>query len=303
MVVLILTWVNRRDLQDWWALRDYTPTNEVVELATDTTMTDGARRIFYVNNPVIVDEIEFNSACRPESTIVLGCFILNDGIYLFDIEDERLEGIKQVTAAHELLHAMYERLSDEDRSRVDQLTQQALETVTEQRIIDTVEEYKKRDANVVPNELHSILATEVRQLPEELESYYKKIFYNRQKIVNYSEDYELEFSARKDQVNQLDQQLAQLKLQIDASQNDLALQYNALTNSKQELDSLLNAGLIEQYNNLVPGFNQQVSSYNQLVKGVDDQINQYNALVKDRNNLALEVQELVESIDSRPQNF
>ncbi len=303
IAVLAFTWFNRRELQDWWALRDYTPPTEVVALADTTTMTDEARNIFYVNNPLIVDEVQFNSACKPESTIVLGCYISRDGIYIFDIQDDRLAGVKQVTAAHELLHAVYERMSADERARINSLTQEALSTVTEQRILDTVEEYRKNDASVIPNELHSIMATEVRELPVELESYYKQYFTDRQVIVAFSEDYELEFSKRRDAVDRLDDRLAQLKLKIDADQNDLTLQYAALRASKEELDALLSSGQTSEYNSKVPAFNQQVSSYNASVRQVEDEINEYNALVQERNAIAVEVQELIESIDSRPQSF
>lgn len=303
VIGLGFAWANRRDIQDWWALRDYTPPSDVVELADITTMTDGARRVFYVNNPLIVDEVQFNSACKPESTIVLGCYIPRDGIYLYDVDDPRLDGVKQVTAAHELLHAEYERLSADEKGRVDSLTQQTLSTITDQRILDTVEEYRKNDPSVVPNELHSILASEVRELPDELEEYYSKYFLNRQKIVEFSEKYEAEFSSRRDTVNQYDQQLAQLKLEIEAGQTDLNLQYQALQEQKNTLDALLDAGQTEEYNAQVPGFNQSVNSYNNYVRTVSAKISQYNTLVEKRNALAVEVQQLVESIDSRPESF
>ena len=300
---LLIAWINRQEIQDWWALRNYTPPVEIVELADATTMTDEGRNIFYVNKPLVVDEVEFNSACRPESTIVLGCYISRGGIYLYDIQDPRLAGVKQVTAAHELLHAVYERLSPSERERIDTLTAEALQTVTQQRILDTVEEYRSGDANVVPNELHSIMATEVRQLPSELEDYYSKYFTNRLRIVEYSEKYETEFASRRQAVDKLDQELAQLKLEIEGAQNDLSLQYKALQNDKDQLDGLLASGQTEEYNSRVPGFNQQVSAYNRSVREVEAQINRYNALVEQRNNIAVEVQELVDSIDSRPQSF
>lgn len=303
VVALAFVWFNRRELQDWYALRDYTPPTEVVQLADTTTMTDEARSIFYVNSPLIVDEAQFNSACKPESTIVLGCYISRDGIYIFDIQDERLAGVKQVTAAHELLHAVYERLSYDEKDRVNSLTEEALSTVTDQRILDTIEEYRKNDASVIPNELHSIMATEVKDLPADLETYYKQYFTDRQVVVAYSEGYELEFSARRQAVEQLDNRLAQLKLRIDGDQNELALQYSALKASKDELDTLLNSGQTSEYNSKVPAFNQQVSSYNASVREVESNIIEYNSLVQERNAIAVEVQQLIESIDSRPQSF
>lgn len=303
VVALLFTWLRRQDIYDAWSLYNYEPTAEIAALADATTMTDSGRRIFYIAQPLVVDELEFNNACKPESTIVLGCYISGKGIYLHNIEDERLAGVEEVTAAHEMLHAAYERLSDTERAKVDGLTQAAYQTLDNQRIKKNIDQYRNRDPGVVPNELHSIFATEVRDLPSELESYYAQYFTDRSNIVAYSERYESEFQKRRTAVENLDQQLGELKLVIEASQRELSLQYDELKNQKNQLDVLIANGQTARYNSLVPSFNQQVNDYNNAVNEVESQINQYNALVQKRNNIALEVQDLVDSIDSRPQSF
>ena len=35
--------------------------------------------------------------------------------YIYNVNDERLNGLKEVTAAHEMLHAAYERLPESDK--------------------------------------------------------------------------------------------------------------------------------------------------------------------------------------------
>lgn len=303
VVGLFLAWVNRQDIYDWYRLQSYDPPAEIVQLADDTTMTEYARRVFYVSQPLVVDSQEFNAACRPESTIVLGCYISDKGVYIYDVDDSRLAGVKQVTAAHELLHAIYARLSSSEKDNLDEMTARAYSAVDDARLKKTIEEYRKRDASVVPNELHSILATEVRTLPTELEEYYTQFFTDRSAVVSYSERYEAEFENRRSKVDQLDERLSQLKFEIDAAKADLELQYSALTSEKSNLDALLAGGQTAEYNSRVPGFNSQVSTYNRSVKDLDAQINTYNQLVKERNAVAVEVQGLVDSIDSRPQSF
>lgn len=300
---ILLVWFYRQDIYDWWRLRDYSPPHSVVALADRTTMTDKGRKIFYVNRPAISDASEFNTECSQETSIVLGCYAPGVGIFLYNVEDQRLVGVKEVTAAHEMLHAAYDRLSNEDRKRVDNLTQQAYAGVTNERIKKTVEKYKTVDPGVVPNELHSILATEVKELPPELEAYYKQYFKNRTAVVALSDQYESEFSNRQNQVADYDNQLAQLKIQVEASKNDLAVQYSALTSEKRRLDSLLNGGDVSTYNQNVPAFNEQVKQYNVSVKEADKLINSYNSIVEKRNSIAVEVQDLAEAIDSRPQTF
>ena len=161
----------RQAIFDWWRLRDYTPSNRIVELAANTTMTEDGKHLFYVYHATLQTADEFNQSCDfSEQSIILGCYVSGRGIYIYDVKDERLNGIHEVTAAHEMLHAAYERLSSKERQKIDALTQKAYEQSANERIRGTVDAYKKRDPSIVPNELHSILGTEVRDLPAELET-------------------------------------------------------------------------------------------------------------------------------------
>lgn len=300
---ILFTWFAREDIYDWWVLRNYIPPQEVATLANETTMTTHARRIFYVNRPDIAQASQFNQACSQETSIVIGCYIPGKGIYIFNITDQRLAGVKQVTAAHEMLHAAYDRLSLAEQQHINSLTKAEYDKLTSQRIKDNVEKYRSEDPSVVPNELHSILATEVSDLSPELENYYKQYFTNRQAVVSFSNHYEAEFTNRQQQVANFDKQLSDLKSSIDADKSELSLQMNALKAEKSRLDSLISQNRIAEYNNAVPGFNANVGSYNALVRKADSNINTYNQIVQSRNNIAVEMQDLANSIDSRPQSF
>lgn len=300
---IFILWFQRQNIYDWLRLQSYTPPQGVVALADSTTMTDKSRRLFYVNRPVIATATEFNEVCSKETSIVLGCYISNQGIYIYNVTDPRLEGVKEVTAAHEMLHAAYERLSTKERERIDALTAQTYSELPAGRVRENVELYRQQDASVVPNELHSILPTEVRNLPPELEQYYQKYFRNRNVIVEFAERYEAEFDSRRAQVANYDQQLESLKQQIQDSKDSLAADYNQLQASKNQLDSLRASGQIDEYNAGVPDFNAQVVSYNASVRGADALINEYNSIVEKRNNLSVDIQNLAEAIDSRPQSF
>lgn len=302
--LILLAWFQRQYLYDSWRLSNYTPSSEIAALAQRTTMTSKGERIFYVNQPSVVSEADFNEACKTqESSIVLGCYIPNRGIYIFNVTEERLEGVKEVTAAHEMLHGAYDRLGSSERERIDSLTKKAYTDLKNERIRKNVEQYRSQDPNVVPNELHSILPTEVAELPKELEDYYKQYFANRQAIVEFSSRYESEFASRQTRVAELDRRLTALKADIESGQSQLASDYDALRSEKSRLDSLLSSGDIQAYNQAVPGFNANVNAYNVAVRSVDADISRYNSLVKERNSIAVEVQNLAEAIDSRPQAF
>lgn len=301
LAVLGLVWWQRLAIYDWARLRSYDPPAAVVALADNTTMTDGTRRLFYVNRPAIEDKTQFNQDCADsEQTIVLGCYVSGDGIFLYKVDDPRLQGVMEVTAAHEALHAAYERLDANEQGRINQLTAAAFSKVTDERLRKTIDAYRAKDPAVVPNELHSILATEVRSLPAELEEYYSQYFKDRSKVVGYSERYQQVFTSRQEQIATYDGRMKNLKQQIDSLQRSLETQQQNLMTQKAQMDALLAAEQYQQYNAQVNSYNSRVRQYNAQVGTAQSLIDQYNQLVEERNALALEASQLVKSIDSRP---
>lgn len=294
-------YIFRQDIYDWNRLRNYTPPPTIVQLADDTAMVAESRRLFYVYHPLLADKSTFNTYCRDsEQTIVLGCYIHNQGIYLFDITDERLAGVEQVTAAHEMLHAAYARLDDDERADIDAMLLAAFESLkSNTRLVETVELYRKRDPSVVPNELHSILATEIRTLPAGLEAYYKRYFTDRQKVVSFSEQYEQAFTERRNAVRAYDEQLADLKAQIDSLQASLNQTNQELNAQRNQMNSLRASGQTQAYNEQVPSYNAKVNQYNRDIDRLEALIVRYNDIVQKRNDIVAEEAELVEAIDSR----
>lgn len=300
LVITVTAYIKRQALFDDYRLFNYQPSAEVKKLADDTAMLDSMRRLFYVFHPTISDKEEFNTYCREdEQTIVLGCYVDRQGIYVFNVTDERLEGIEQVTAAHETLHAAYARLSEAERAKVDKMTAKAFSQLTDQNLIKRIELYREKDPSVVPNELHSILGTEAPALPDDLEDYYRKYFYDRSKIVAYAQQYEAEFTQRKNQIDEYDRQLDELKSQIDSLQAVLATQSSQLTSMRASLESLRGSGQVATYNKQVPAYNSLVKQYNNNINQLTDLISTYNEIIPKRNDIATEEQTLFDAIDSR----
>lgn len=290
---------HRQAIQDYLALQNYSPSVRIAALADDTTMKDATRRVFYINHPELNDKSEFRRNCLDtERSIVLGCYIENNGIYLLDVADQRLNGMIQVTAAHEVLHAEYDRLSDEERSRVDRLTDDFFAGMSDERIKTTIEQYRAEDPSKVPGELHSILGTEVRTLSTELESYYSRYFADRSQIVKFSENYEQTFVDLDNQVKKYDEQLESLKETIESNRVEIEGQSNEIELQKSRLDALLNSDRTDEYNAAVPAFNAEVGSHNRLLERTRSLIAEYNEIVEKRNAIVTTEQELVEAIDS-----
>lgn len=307
--VLLIAWIgllgwvvlNRQALVDWWLLRDYQAPAAVAALAGDDTMTDYGRKVFYVNKPAIQDRQQFFENC-PESggeqTIVLGCYHAGQGgIYILNVNDPRLEGVKKVTAAHEMLHAAYDRLSSSERKRVDSMLQSYYQNgLRDERVKKTVDAYKQTEPHDVVNEMHSIFGTEIGGLPADLEDYYRQYFDNRAAVVSFAANYQAEFTSRRQQVERYDEQLAGMKNQIDNLEADLKAKQSRLNSEQARLENLRKTDQIAAYNAGVAGYNALIDSYNAEVGQIKALINRYNALVAERNQVALEEGQLVKEL-------
>ncbi len=297
----MMVWLQHDAIIDWVHSRNYDPPQEVVSLADRTTMTPYAKRLFYVNYPAIEDKDAFNNDCPDASheVAVLGCYRGNrNGIYLYHVTDERLAGITEVTAAHEMLHQAYDRLSASERTHVNAMLQAYYKTLTDKNVADKLASYKKIEPDQMSNEMHSIFGTEVAHLPADLEAYYQRYFTDRDKVVGYRDKYVSAFSQRQQQIDDYDKQRDELKLKIDQAQNDLDTWEAKLKAQRDQMNALLAASRIDQYNAAVPGFNSQVAAYKAKVADTNELINQYNSLTDKRNALTAQEQELLKAQDS-----
>ncbi len=288
-----------QDIADWWKLRSYETPSEVALLSVNAGFNEYGQRLFYVHDPQLLDKQEFADKCTVgEATIVLGCYIHDYRIYLFDVTDERLEGVEEVTAAHEMLHAAYDRLSEQEQEEISAALLAFYDTVTDPRIIKTVQTYEERDPDVVHNELHSIIGTEILDLPEELELHYQQYFSDRSKVVELAQEYAEVFTMREKQIEQFDTRLKNIQTQIDVIETDLQVQAATLSVQRGELNALRDTD-IQQYNERIDPYNVLVRAYNDDVAALKASVTSYNTTVAERNALALEERELVEAIDTR----
>lgn len=295
--------LNQRAVLDWIKLRDYDAPPAISSIADQTTMNDLGRRVFYVNQPQLEDKTDFSNFCPNnggEETIVLGCYHSNQrGIYLLDVADARLDGVEQVTAAHEMLHAAYDRLSPTDRKNVDNLLLEYYNNeLKDQRIKTTIDAYRKTEPNDVVNEMHSIFGSEIIVLPRALEDYYARYFTNRAKVAGFASKYQSEFSSRQDAVAKYDAQLEARKAQIDQLEAELKVQQATISTKQRSLNALKASGDLDLYNAGVPGFNALVDSYNAQLIRLRSLVSQYNSMVAARNAIALEADQLSKELTS-----
>jgi hypothetical protein len=291
LVLLGVLALNKRNILDWFRLHNYNPPAAVMRLASEDTMTPYAKKIFKVNHPDIENKKVFNTNCPNdggEKTIVLGCYHSNqEGIYLLSVTDSRLEGVEQVTAAHEMLHAAYDRLSSSERSKVDvMLLNYYNHDLHNDRIRADLALYKQTEPHEVVNEMHSIFGTEIANLPPGLEQYYKRYFSDRERIASYANQYEAVFTSRQTEVTQDDTELTGIKTQIESMETNVESKYSAIGSQAASLraEKISNTAA---YNAAVPEYNDQVTAYQSELVQLQSLITGYNTLVTQRNNVAL----------------
>lgn len=306
LLVLLLVsgvafWTRHNEVLDWVATRGYEPPSHIAALAEETMMTPYAERLFYANRPEVQGKHEFNEHCTDpsEQVAVLGCFIGNRmGIYIYDVTDERLNGIKQVTAAHEMLHQAYQRLNRKEKKRINELLQDYYDNYASEKLKSKIASYEHDDPEHLYNEMHSIIGTEAADLPAELEEYYKRYFTDRSRVLALFQRYQSEFDDRIAQINAFDEQLSALKAEIEADKEELARREDDLRQRRRQLDDLLATNRIAAYNAAVPGFNALVVSYRDMVDAINRDVEHFNSLLAERNAIAVQERELEEAIDS-----
>lgn len=302
--VAALLVMNRQRISDQILFWQYKPTAAVQQLAKNSGLNDRGTFYLYVAQPLVESKASFGTVCQNQdpTTAVLGCYV-NDRIYVYDVTDERLKGVKAVTAAHEMLHAVYARLSDSEKKRVNSMVETAYASVKDQDDLRArMAVYAKTEPGERDNELHSVLGTEVGSLPTELENYYKQYFQDRQESVRAHAAYQSVFTTIQDKAKQLEAELTHLQSDIESSKQQYE-QHLAATNAQI---SSFNARAREGGGFASEG--EFTRTRLQLVAAVDElsqeratinaMIETFNAKNSQLAQLDTQVQELNQSIDS-----
>ncbi len=195
----------RQSYADQWIVWTEPAPQRIEQLAQQLELTETGRRIFFASRPQIDGAADFQQHCPLEGDIVLGCYG-GQRIYVYEVTDERLAGTIEATAAHELLHAYYDRLSPDDLARVDRLVADYVATLPDDdenvRIVAGYPAAQRAD------EWHSRLGTGYASLPTALEAHYAEVFRDRTRIVRFSADSTAQLDGYADRIEQLAAELA-----------------------------------------------------------------------------------------------
>jgi hypothetical protein len=298
-----LLFVNRQYVLDQLSVWQYEPTSEIVAFVERSGMNETGKFYFYASQPSLLEAQAFNKECdrKEEHTAILGCY---NGryIYIYNVANEDIDGIREVTAAHEMLHAAYDRLNTEERQSIDKLVEE------EYTKLSGIEEFSERMAFYArtepgerDNELHSLIGTEVADIAPALERHYARYFSDRSKIVTLHQKYATVFSELKVRADALSAQLTQLGDRIEtqsAAYNKAITQFNQDVSAferKAQNNGFTSQEELDRERNALLARADRLETNRQLI---NDEVTQYNQLRDELLSISSESEALNRSIDS-----
>lgn len=171
------------------------PSDAVVALADAAHLSAEGREIFYGTQPEILDAQAFAGRCTDGHSAparlrseVVGCYNGGtDTIVLYAPGDPRLYGFLVETAAHEGLHAAWERLTDAERSALVVLLEaEVAATPVEDPIHAQIAGSVGENADARPTELFAYVGTQLWRdggLAPELEAAFSRFVADRAALV------------------------------------------------------------------------------------------------------------------------
>lgn len=284
VAVVVTIILNRAWIYDWYRGASYQPTAEMATIREKLELTGKGEFVFGAAQPVLSAAKEFNANCRQDETeiAVLGCYT-EGNIYVYNITDTNLDGIRELTTAHELLHAVWARMSDDEKKA---LVEPLTRTFEANQVLLGAE-IESYDIEEKQEELYVRAGTEIRELPAVLEKHYGEIFDERRKVVGYYEQYigvfreiksrmevlEVEMETLSISIGEKTEEYTRLASQLEAdivsfnscaevagcfrSESEFNLRRNELINRQNELEALN-----EEINQLIDEYNIRVDEYN-----------------------------------------
>lgn len=306
IVILAITafvLLNQQYVKDQITYWSYKPSAAVQSLEKSIDFSDKGKFYFYAEQPAVDGSDTFNKNCQRQEVgnPILGCYV-SGRIYVFDVTNEQLNGIEEVTAAHETLHAVWERTSDADKAKLSSLLEAEYAKQSDNTdLTQRMEYYKRTEPGQFDNELHSILGTEVANLSPELEAHYKLYFNDRQKIVDFHTKYAAVFAGLKSQSNTLYNDLTTLGASIESRSSQYNTDVKQLSADINAFNARANSGdfsSIGEFNSERAVLLNRSNKIDADRLSISSDIDIYNAKYSDYQKVSTEIEALNKSIDS-----
>lgn len=293
----IFVGTNYYTVHDFIRRLSFNPTPEITAIQEKLDLTETGEALFRATNPSIDENQSFNESCQSydQSVTILGCYA-NGDIHVYDIKTKDLDGIIEATVAHEMLHAVWARLSDDERAEITK----DLATVLEENYskLSIITDYA---AESKFDELFARAGTEIAKIPDSLEKVYARYFKDRKKIVALYEQYHTVFDVLSAEIETLSADIEALKAKIDADTAEYKQRAADFASEVSSFNDCANtAGCFSQYefnNRRAALLSEQAdldAKYNEIINTVET----CNAKIEQYNNNVLRTNQYSEIINS-----
>lgn len=168
--------VNRVPIGDWVFFLHFHASPDVVTISSDAGLNAYGQKLLYRGDPQLDDRTTITQVCGAND---IGCLTPAGQIYVLD--DQGRHDRSVVTSAHEMLHLAYRRLSAQQKDALKPLLEQAIQMNAGPTLDSELSNLADTDDRF--DEAHSVLGTEYKRLPPDLEKYYQRYFTDRSKDV------------------------------------------------------------------------------------------------------------------------
>ena len=253
---------------------------EIKDIANNSGFNVHGKAMFYQADPELVSADTINQKCPQEDQTVaeFGCYIGKEKkMYILEVPDSNYKEIEYTTAAHEVLHIAWSKLSSTEREKTSIALKKIYEdqTNTSYKILhDALAPYGD-DPIIIINELHSFMGSEFSDtiIGSDLTNYYKKYFDNRELPVLANNKFNTDIDSK---INLLNNDSTSLDVENSEIDN-FKINY---------IDALENALKRNQYYGDLYSYNKNYAIYTKNYDIYKTKINNYNTHL---NNFKAEV--------------
>ena len=282
--------------QDEFKAGDYALTGDLSTITNSLKLTDRANLILRAAHPALQEKEDFNRNCNSHSQeiYVLGCYREDqDRLYVYNVNSSEIPGVREVTTAHEMLHAAYHRLLFWEKLDLkDQLQSVYDHLPADSDLRTSMQNYHPDEFY---DELHSRIGTEVKDLPAPLERYYQRYFTDRQLIVKFNEQYHNVFTELQRQTDRLKESIEAKKQSIENKTKEYQTQKQQLNEVISDFNSRAARGDFSSQSDFntkrqfivsrIDTLNREYDQLKQTIEELNSEIAKYNQSIYHNNEL------------------
>lgn len=293
---------NKQQVLDQFSVWSYTPSSMIEEITSNADLTEKGKFIFYATKPSVENQEGFNQECpRQEAgSPILGCYTSDDRIYIYNLTNEQLDGMEEVTAAHEMLHAVWVRTSKEDQEKLSSQLKAAYESLADEELKERMEYYERTEPGEFYNELHSILGTETPGLGNELEEYYAQ-FFDRATVLALQEKYSAVYEQLNGRAEELYARMESLAASIEGRSQSYDTAAASLRQDVEAFNQRAQSGGFStqsQFNRERAELVARSNELDRIRQAINGDIVTYNEYYSEYQDIAKQIEVLNSSIDS-----